>query len=406
MPRKATASINPTFQLFLNHSDGGYKRRKMMMSCALILVITVIISILIFVAVEVLWWTGNFDGKLEFKSAHEDNVLLLLGGESRGSNIDSIDSLGLNQCQRIPEQLFIPFHTKYDRRISSVTSNGSGTLVSCIEMGQNIYCKTYEPYKKKWMPEQYVGAVPGKLQQDFIGYSIGSYLVLRLSTGFTFGYKEYDPQIKPIDYPYKANALFGSCHVVLDDKFVVQTGGYKLDTPGKVENTALLLSFTVSQVKFGLEKIFRPMMVARKLHGCSLALIAGQNAVIVAGGSNGIGNYLDSVEFMALGPNFDEKNWTELGKLVRPRSYFPTVGVLNSTLIVAGGSFGQANNGSVVFPKSDNFFAEVFNTTTLNFQPKSSSPKITFVERYNHATVSVQEQWCKMKNFFFRGSNN
>ena len=89
------------------------------------------------------------------------------------------------------------------------------------------------------------------------------------------------------------------------------------------------------------------MITGRGNHGCGQFLQNGQLHLIVAGGSTDSGNKLKSVEILSSRPpkknTFEFWSWESMGHLAEPRTFFPTVAVLDNQLVIAGKT-GVYNN--------------------------------------------------------------
>ena len=124
------------------------------------------------------------------------------------------------------------------------------------------------------------------------------------------------------------------------------------------------------------------MIIARKLSGCAKVMRNNKMSIVVAGGHGNTGNMLKSVNILTI--NLQDKstsNWAFLGALNYARSYFPSVGIIDSSLIVTAGKLEDDKGEQSVeyFEKSQ---WVVLDTMTLR-RPK-----------FSHSTVSVKQDWC------------
>ena len=85
---------------------------------------------------------------------------------------------------------------------------------------------------------------------------------------------------------------------------------------------------------------FPKLNEGRGLHGCAKIREDSELSFVVAGGTGNNGIYLDSVEILKISDNFVDNfgdlSWEKLGKLNSARTYFPTIGVLNSKVLPDG----------------------------------------------------------------------
>ena len=124
------------------------------------------------------------------------------------------------------------------------------------------------------------------------------------------------------------------------------------------------------------------MIIARKLSGCAKVMRNNKMSIVVAGGHGNTGKMLKSVNILTI--NLQDKttsNWALLGALNYARSYFPSVGIIDSSLIVTAGKLEDDKGEQSVeyFEKSQ---WVVLDTMTLR-RPK-----------FSHSTVSVKQDWC------------
>ena len=124
------------------------------------------------------------------------------------------------------------------------------------------------------------------------------------------------------------------------------------------------------------------MIIARKLSGCAKVMRNNKMSIVVAGGHGNTGKMLKSVNILTI--NLQDKstsNWALLGALNYARSYFPSVGIIDSSLIVTAGKL-EDDEGE----KSVEYFEKVqwivLDGMTLR-RPK-----------FSHSTVSVKQDWC------------
>lgn len=128
------------------------------------------------------------------------------------------------------------------------------------------------------------------------------------------------------------------------------------------------------------------MILARKLSGCAKVMRNNKMSIVVAGGHGNTGNMLKSVNILTI--NLQDKstsNWALLGALNYARSYFPSVGIIDSSLIITAGKL-EENEGehTVEYYENDHSTQrwEVLDSMTLR-KPK-----------FSHSTVSVKQNWC------------
>ena len=124
------------------------------------------------------------------------------------------------------------------------------------------------------------------------------------------------------------------------------------------------------------------MIIARKLSGCAKVMRNNKMSIVVAGGHGNTGQMLKSVNILTI--NLQDKstsNWAFLGALNYARSYFPSVGIIDSSLIVTAGKLedDEGEHSVEYFEKSQ---WVVLDTMTLR-RPK-----------FSHSTVSVTQEWC------------
>ena len=124
------------------------------------------------------------------------------------------------------------------------------------------------------------------------------------------------------------------------------------------------------------------MIIAQKLSGCAKVMQNNKMSIVVAGGHGNFGNMLKSVQILTI--NLQDKttsNWALLGALNYARSYFPSVGIIDSSLIVTAGKL-EENKGEKTVEYFDKDQWVVLDTMTLR-RPK-----------FSHSTVSVKQDWC------------
>ena len=124
------------------------------------------------------------------------------------------------------------------------------------------------------------------------------------------------------------------------------------------------------------------MIIAQKLSGCAKVMQNNKMSIVVAGGHGNFGNMLKSVQILTI--NLQDKstsNWALLGALNYARSYFPSVGIIDSSLIVTAGKL-EENKGEQTVEYFDKDQWVVLDTMTLR-RPK-----------FSHSTVSVKQDWC------------
>ena len=124
------------------------------------------------------------------------------------------------------------------------------------------------------------------------------------------------------------------------------------------------------------------MIIARKLSGCAKVMRNNKMSIVVAGGHGNTGQMLKSVNILTI--NLQDKstsNWAFLGALNYARSYFPSVGIIDSSLIVTAGKLedDEGEHSVEYFEKS---LWVVLDTITLR-RPK-----------FSHSTISVIQDWC------------
>ena len=124
------------------------------------------------------------------------------------------------------------------------------------------------------------------------------------------------------------------------------------------------------------------MITARKLSGCAKVMQNGKMSIVVAGGHGDSGNMLKSVEILTIDLQANSPStWAQLGELNYARSYFPSVGIIDSSLIVTAGKL-EENKGEQTVEYFDKDQWVVLDTMTLR-RPK-----------FSHSTVSVKQDWC------------
>ena len=124
------------------------------------------------------------------------------------------------------------------------------------------------------------------------------------------------------------------------------------------------------------------MIIARKLSGCAKVMQNNKMSIVVAGGQGGSGNLLKTVEILTINlQNKSTSNWKLLGALKYARSYFPSVGIIASSLIVTAGKL-EENEGEHTVEYFEKVKWVVLDTMTLR-RPK-----------FSHSTVSVKQDWC------------
>ena len=124
------------------------------------------------------------------------------------------------------------------------------------------------------------------------------------------------------------------------------------------------------------------MFIARKLSGCAKVMRNNKMSIVVAGGHGNTGNMLKSVNILTI--NLQDKstsNWALLGELNYARSYFPSVGIIDSSLIVTAGKL-EDDEGEHSVEHFEKSLWVVLDTMTLR-RPK-----------FSHSTVSVKQDWC------------
>ena len=80
---------------------------------------------------------------------------------------------------------------------------------------------------------------------------------------------------------------------------------------------------------------FPKMNTPRALHGCAKIKRNSESHFVVAGGTGKNAEILDTVEILKISrlDDYEGTSWLKLGRLNAPRSYFPTIGVLNSKVL-------------------------------------------------------------------------
>ena len=123
------------------------------------------------------------------------------------------------------------------------------------------------------------------------------------------------------------------------------------------------------------------MIDPRKMPGCAKTMFNDQLTVVVAGGQDQ-DRELKSVEMISLDINANQvSTWKKLGDLNYARSYFPSVGIIDSSLIVTAGKLTD-ESGKHSVEKFQNGTWRVWDAIQLR-TPKSS-----------HSTVRVTQEWC------------
>jgi hypothetical protein len=120
--------------------------------------------------------------------------------------------------------------------------------------------------------------------------------------------------------------------------------------------------------------------------GCAKIRFNNKLTLIVAGGEGAGSGKLKSVEMITIdlkNLTLSSTNWTFLPDLNSARSHFPTVGIINNSLIVAGGKFDHWDKLAV--EKLEDFDQKrwiVDPDLTLN------------MTRLAHSTIEVPKTWC------------
>ena len=125
------------------------------------------------------------------------------------------------------------------------------------------------------------------------------------------------------------------------------------------------------------------MKSGRKYHGCGTAQVSGNQVLIVAGGVNAKDKVMTSVEMVSIDPGSTGSEWVSIGRLREPRSFFPSVGVIDGILVVAAGMDKHRNPLDSV---------EVFEEVDQKFKT-SKSLKLR-LPRYGHSSSFVEEKHC------------
>jgi hypothetical protein len=143
--------------------------------------------------------------------------------------------------------------------------------------------------------------------------------------------------------------LAESCAVPLEGRSSIMiTGGVKDASVFPLMISLKLNHHQVDKFQFTL-LLFKELNVGRKSHGCARARLNSMDVVIIAGGETindqGEKVVLNSVEYIDL-DNLD--GWVPLNSLNMARTNKPTVGFVDNTLVVAGGSGCREEHQRVV----------------------------------------------------------
>ena len=128
------------------------------------------------------------------------------------------------------------------------------------------------------------------------------------------------------------------------------------------------------------------MIIAQKLSGCAKVMQNNKMSIVVAGGHGNTGKMLKSVNILTIDlQDKSTSNWALLGALNYARSYFPSIGIIDSSLIVAAGKL-EETEGEQSVEYYENIDSTqhwvVLDSMTLR-RPK-----------FSHSTVSVKQDWC------------
>ena len=132
------------------------------------------------------------------------------------------------------------------------------------------------------------------------------------------------------------------------------------------------------------------MNIGRKLSGCALVKFQDKPTIVVAGGQDSEGNKLSNVEILKLEPIADEdeikeelkkSKWEELPELNFARSNFPSVGIVQGTLIVTAGKLDDPDSGKSV----EEFDGQKW---IISQDLSLKSP------RFGHSTLKITKDWC------------
>jgi len=153
------------------------------------------------------------------------------------------------------------------------------------------------------------------------------------------------------------------CTVVMNSSLVVTGGDY-----GSSSHSSSVQSIDTNNVRAGWSSM-ESMKTGRVRHGCDVWTQEDNPGFVVAGGDGDRG-ILRSVEFYS----FRDHSWTQLGSLVTPRAWDPSVTAVNGMLVVSG---GMGNN----VPTS----VEYFNVTRSEWEVLTNLRE----GRWGHSGVSV-----------------
>ena len=118
--------------------------------------------------------------------------------------------------------------------------------------------------------------------------------------------------------------------------------------------------------------------------GCAVVSWMKRATIVVAGGEDANGQKLNTVEFLhytKVKYNLVRSFWKKYDSLKYARSHFPSVGMVDGNLTVAGGKLDHPEFNPLV---------EQFNGTNWNIVQdlKLQSP------RFGHSTLKIDKDWC------------
>lgn len=113
-------------------------------------------------------------------------------------------------------------------------------------------------------------------------------------------------------------------------------------------------------------------------------LVKGETTIVVAGGEDANGQKLNTVELLHYSENkyaLTRSSWKKYNSLKYARSHFPSVGMVDGNLTVAGGKLDHPEFNPLV---------EQFDGTNWNIvhDLKLQSP------RFGHSTLKIDKDWC------------
>ena len=117
--------------------------------------------------------------------------------------------------------------------------------------------------------------------------------------------------------------------------------------------------------------------------GCAKIMRNNKISLVVAGGQSGRNDEMvKSVEIISIDIETESAStWAIIGELSYARGYFPSVGIIDSSLIVTAGKL-ENEDGKHSVEKYQNGQWKIWDALQLR------------TPRYSHSTISVTQEWC------------